>query len=493
LVAELLERSKPSEREAVLMLRIESAPTLALRREAIDRALDEVTEPNLRGDLLLSAAEGAELAGLAARSIDDALGARDLATKCSDQNLGSRATAHIARVGLTLGRRLLASELEAAIEAESRLELSQHLLQSPSFAKGAMLLNEDGFDAALPLLLRVRDSAARTGAVLPHAVVLLQLVLLHTRAGRWDAAAVAAEQKQELSWQAGYNDPPPGAHYVRALVAANHGELEVARQSAGTCLEVARHVGNAYFEIAGLWCTGFTALVAGAAAESTVSLREATALLQSHDLVSLPTRPVEADLAEALIALGELEEAEQTIHAFAVRVSPLKLAWTEARSARVRASIAAARGNLEEALVLTTRALQAHRMFADPFEHARTLLVHGGTLRRVQQKRAARTTLVAAQEAFNRLGATPWAEQALAELDRIGGRPVATLELTANERRIADLAADGRTNREISELLFVSIKTVEATLSRVYRKLGVRSRGAIARALAIAESRNRPA
>lgn len=485
LVEELLERSRPSEREAGLLLRIDSAPTNALRLEAIDRALHEVKAPNLRGELRLRAAEAAELAGAYVRSIDDALIARDISVDCGDVDLNSRASAHVARVGFAVGQRLLVAELDAAVKHEAQQVAGiRSPLQSPSFARGSMLVNEDDFDAALPVLERVHETAARTGAPLAQAVVLLQLVFLHCRAGRWEASATAARQKQELSWQAGYNDPPPGAQFAQAYVAGYRGELETARQRAAACVEVARQVGSAHFEASGLWCAGFTALSAGAAADATVSLREATALLHAYGLVSLPTRPVEPDLAEALIALGELEEAEHVINVFERRISTLKLAWTDARTARVHASIAAARGELEDALASTARALHAHRLFADPFERARTLLVHGGALRRAQQKRAARTTLSDALETFTRLGAATWTEETRAELDRIGGRSTATSGLSANERRIADLAADGLSNKEISEALFLSTKTVEATLSRVYRKLGVRSRSAIGRALA---------
>jgi DNA-binding CsgD family transcriptional regulator len=484
LAEELLERSGPDEREALLVLWVDSAPTNVLRLQAIDAALGEVEDPLLRGDLHLRAAEAAELAGASTRSIDDALAARALALECGDPNLAARATAHAARIGLTVARRVLVTELDAAIRAEPQLDLTGHLLEQPSFARACTLVNEDSFDAALPILSRLREEAAETGAVLPHAVVLLQLVFLHGRAGRWDAAAAAAIQKQELSWQAGYNDPPPGAHLAQAYVAALRGDVDLAQQRGRSGVEVARQVGIVPVEIAALWCSGFAALAGGAAAEATTFLREATAVLHAHELVSLPIRPVEPDLAEALIALGELEAADIVIDLFERRLSPLELAWTEARTARARGSAAAARGELEEALVSTTRALSAHDRFADPFERARTLLVHGGSLRRAQQKRAARTTLLAALETFTRLGATLWTVRARGELDRIGGRAISTSDLTANERRVADLAAEGLTNREIAVELFLSVKTVEATLSRVYRKLGVRSRGAVARALA---------
>jgi DNA-binding CsgD family transcriptional regulator len=83
---------------------------------------------------------------------------------------------------------------------------------------------------------------------------------------------------------------------------------------------------------------------------------------------------------------------------------------------------------------------------------------------------------------FERLGAPLWISRAEGELARIGGRQPAS-ELTATEHRVAELVAEGLRNREVAAALFVSEKTVEATLSRVYAKLGVRSRAELTRTL----------
>ena len=96
--------------------------------------------------------------------------------------------------------------------------------------------------------------------------------------------------------------------------------------------------------------------------------------------------------------------------------------------------------------------------------------------RQAQQKKAAREALEQALAIFEELGARLWAEKARAELRRISGRRDASDELTETERRVAELAAHGRTNKEIAAQLFMGVSTVEAHLSHVYRKLGVRSR-----------------
>jgi DNA-binding NarL/FixJ family response regulator len=119
-----------------------------------------------------------------------------------------------------------------------------------------------------------------------------------------------------------------------------------------------------------------------------------------------------------------------------------------------------------------------------PFELGATLLVMGRLHRRVNHKRAAAESLQQALELFERLGAPVWAERARAELGRVGLRHRPPNELTATELRVAELAATGLTNREVATAAFMSPKTVEANLSRVYRKLGINSRAELGATMA---------
>jgi DNA-binding NarL/FixJ family response regulator len=114
-----------------------------------------------------------------------------------------------------------------------------------------------------------------------------------------------------------------------------------------------------------------------------------------------------------------------------------------------------------------------------PFDRGRTLLALGEVQRRAKQKRAARVSLEAALATFEELGAKLWAEKARAELARISGRAPAG-GLTPTEQRIAELVAEGGSNKEVAAALFVTVKTVERNLTRIYEKLGVRSRTELA-------------
>lgn len=117
-----------------------------------------------------------------------------------------------------------------------------------------------------------------------------------------------------------------------------------------------------------------------------------------------------------------------------------------------------------------------HDRLPMPFEKARTQLVLGQILRRRKQKQAAAETLAEARSAFEELGTPLWATRARADLDRMRAAPAGASALTPAERRVAERAAAGLSNREIAAELFIAVKTVETSLSSAYRKLGIRSR-----------------
>ena len=149
---------------------------------------------------------------------------------------------------------------------------------------------------------------------------------------------------------------------------------------------------------------------------------------------------------------------------------------------RCRALIFAAQGDIEGGLRSGERSVVAFEQLRHPFERARSMLVLGEVQRRAKQRRAARETLTAAMEAFEALGAHLWSAKAEAERARIGGRT--SIEgLSETELRVARLVAEGRTNKEVAAELFVSVRAVEANLSKVYAKLGIESRTELARRL----------
>jgi len=188
---------------------------------------------------------------------------------------------------------------------------------------------------------------------------------------------------------------------------------------------------------------------------------------------------VHAPAIEALVGLGEIGRASELADEFEELLRPLSLPTSPALLERSRGLIAAGAGDIDAALAHFERALELHDPSDWPLEYPRTLLVRGATLRRVRRWAAARESLDAAREAFEKVGARLWIERTDAELKRIAGR-AASNGLTPTQTRVAELVAAGRSNKEAAAELTVTVRTIESNLSRIYAKLGVRSRTELA-------------
>ena len=196
---------------------------------------------------------------------------------------------------------------------------------------------------------------------------------------------------------------------------------------------------------------------------------------------------IHADAAEAEVALGELGRADDIADFLERHGERTGRSSSSATAARVRALAAAARGDIGAALAEAERAVERHAGLPMPFERARTLVVKGSIERRARKRRQAKESFEEALAAFEAMGARLWVERARRELERVGMRQRGPDELTESELRVAELAADGLTNRAVANAAFMSPKTVEANLARVYRKLGIRSRAELG-----ARMRDRP-
>ena len=192
------------------------------------------------------------------------------------------------------------------------------------------------------------------------------------------------------------------------------------------------------------------------------------------------------DAIEARIRLGQLEGAATLLISHEKRAQRLDRPSALAAASRCRALLLAAQTDFDGARAAIDDALAEHARVPLPFERGRTLLVLGAIERRAKRKRAAREALEEALGVFEELGARLLAEQARLELGRIGGRAPAADRLTPAEQRVAALVAEGRSTKEVAATLFVSPKTVEGHLSRIYTKLGIHSRAALARAVSAA-------
>jgi DNA-binding CsgD family transcriptional regulator len=269
-----------------------------------------------------------------------------------------------------------------------------------------------------------------------------------------------------------------------AMIAAHQGRIDEARARSERALALAEADGIRIAQSGHRCVLGFVELSLGDPAGALEYLEPAWEIRDDVHLLEPGHRLELADTLEALLAVGRLEDAEEKLSVWEERARTLDRSWALAITARCRALLLAARGEAAGAQAAFERALAEHARTQDPFQHARTLLALGRTQRRAKQRGAARTTLEDAVARFERLGAPLWVEQARAELARIGGRAPSRGELTEAEQRIAALVAQGSTNREVAAALFLTEHSVETALTRVYRKLGVRSRAELARLLA---------
>jgi DNA-binding CsgD family transcriptional regulator len=194
--------------------------------------------------------------------------------------------------------------------------------------------------------------------------------------------------------------------------------------------------------------------------------------------------PAAPDLVEALVVSGDLDEARAVAASLAELAEGRDHPWGLASAMRCQAMVSLATDYDEYGVGLLLDAADSYAACGLRFDQARSLLFLGRAQRRYRKWAAARRSLGEAAEIFDELEAEGWAAQARAELDRTGGRrPASAGELTPTERRVAELAAAGFSNKQIAAELVVSVYTVQKHLSHVYAKLGVRSRTQLAPAV----------
>lgn len=194
----------------------------------------------------------------------------------------------------------------------------------------------------------------------------------------------------------------------------------------------------------------------------------------------------EPEWAESLIRAQRREDARRVLDDLEASGGP---GWAVAGVARIEGMLA---DDEDVAAERFRTSVDLMALARNDVGEGRTELVWGERLRRARRRAAARPHLERALELLTRCGASVWAERAAAELALAGGVAAAsgTEELTAQELHVARLAASGATNRDIGHELFVSPRTVEAHLTTVFRKLGVRNRRELS-ALALEDERLR--
>jgi DNA-binding CsgD family transcriptional regulator len=445
-------------------------PDITTLIELCDEALAAAADDDARSARVLAFQSVVRLNGADVQTaLADARAALKKAERTGDPTL---LAVSIARVGQaeTWAADITPGLLERGAEIEERSRLVLDFHDSPRFMLARLLMRLGDVDLARTMLEEREREAAARGHEVTRMVFIWYLSLLEWIAGRWQLALEHATTAQELAEhmrQGGWQGR------IQALVEADLGLVDEARASAKDSLAFSSVQSHEAFLILTLGVLGRLELALGNLQAAGDHLRELPGRMLARGLND-PSQPVWADAIETLIALGELEQVRAYLEQYESHSrrlgSPLALEGV----LRCRGLLAAREGDLDAALATFEGALSEQPQPLWPLERGRTLLCLGTVRRQAQQKKPAREALEQALAIFEELGARLWAEKARAELKRISGRSPASAELTETERRVAELAAQGRTNKEIAAELFMGLSTVESHLSHVYRKLGVR-------------------
>ncbi|MEV6343610.1 LuxR family transcriptional regulator [Actinoplanes sp. NPDC051851] len=345
----------------------------------------------------------------------------------------------------------------------------------PQYMAARFALFDDRLDEARAELLTLLAVAEHDRVGEARVEVLRSLSEVATRAGRCKEALRYAHRAVDAAQQAGLSPGP--TWYTAAVAELAGGTLAGAAGFARRGIRASEQEGDGLYLRRNLHALGQAELRSGDTRAAVATLRRLRDLESESGSTDPSIVRWHADLAAGLAALGEHAEAAETLArarkaAEMVGSTPALAGYLD----RAAAIVESESGQSDTAVALSTAAAALFEQLRQPVEQAHALLVAGGAERRRRRYAAARVAIGAALAIFLAADARPWAEETERALARTEGTIAPEQGLTSTELRIAGMVRDGASNREIASRLYLSVKTVEATLTRVYRKLGVRSR-----------------
>jgi DNA-binding CsgD family transcriptional regulator len=378
-------------------------------------------------------------------------------------------------VDYMLGRGLDEAKIERALELEDPDRQVTAEIR-PSLIAGFLMLYEGRLARSVGILGRLRERILERGQESDLPFLLSTLAWAQCWQGSLQAAAARCEESLECAERVGGAPLRCWSLGFSAVAAAYAGERDQATARAEECRELAGRVGLHIGMYWAAWALALLALSQGDAQAAEAALEPLLPMFEERGVPEPIVGFFLPDAIEALIALGRVQRAERLLAQFEEGARRLGRGWALMAAGRCRALLQCARGDLSGAAATAHEALAEADTIELRLEVARTLLVAGQIERRCRSKQAARKSLERALEIFEYTGARLWADKTREELGRTGLRRARPGDLTEAERRVAELAASGLTNREVAAKLFMSPKTVEANLARVYRKLDIHSR-----------------
>jgi DNA-binding CsgD family transcriptional regulator len=453
---------------------------LAEMGETFAAALAEAgDDPALVAPVRLRLTWAAFLTGDPDRAAAEAARTVDAARRAGDRTTEAMALSLIAQVQRLRGEPAWIATLTQALDLPAA-PAPDWLHYGPRYMAARFAMMDDRLDEARAELLRLLAVAEHDRIGEARVEVLRSLSEVATRAGRCRDALRYAHRAVAAAQHAGLSPGP--TWYTAAVAELAGGSLTAAAGFARRGVRASVQEGDSLYLRRNLHALGQAELRSGETRAGVAALRR----LRDLEAESGGADPMivrwHGDLAGGLAALGEHAEAAATLAQ--ARAAARLLGATPAITGyldRATAVVLSESGQADSAVVLSAAAAQHFEQLHQPIEQAHSLLVQGGAERRRRRYAAARVAIGAALAIFLAADAKPWAEQteralARTEGNSASGAPPPDLGLTVTELRIAGLVRDGASNREIATQLYLSVKTVEATLTRVYRKLGVRSR-----------------
>jgi len=350
------------------------------------------------------------------------------------------------------------------------------MIDSPEPLTGLRRVWRGEVQGARAILSAFMSVADERGEGVGYAWLRLNMCELELRTARWDAASRLLDEWAESD--DGQSLITPTYQRCRALLAAGRGDARLAEQWAAPAFADAQARGYRWQVLEASRALGTAALLDSQPGKAVEWLRAVWQHAERQGVADPGAFPVAPELVEALLAVGELGEAATVSARLGELSEPQAHPWGLVSAKRCNAIVGLSSGEHDgRAATLMEEAAADFGRLGLPFDRARTLLALGRALRRAKRWGAARSNLQNAEDAFLGLGSPGWADQARSELSRVGARRRSPAgELTPAEQRVAELAAQGRSNKEIAAALYITVSTVEAHLSRAYAKLGVRSR-----------------
>jgi DNA-binding CsgD family transcriptional regulator len=452
-----------------------------LLKEALTFVGDDLSlRASVERDLVWSLAQ----IGVVTELLPHARAAVAAAEAAGDPLLIAEASDHLCMAHCFAGGNVDPAFLDRAIRLHDHVGEAKPA-EHPAIASGRLTLAltlkwTDNFDGARDMLEALRVEHLEHGDEAALTPVLFHLGELECWSGNWEATARLAAECHELAIRSDQAVAEIRAMTLNSIVACFRGASEAVSLSVAS-LATAEAAGDWPAMIRILKALGVHELSIGDVEAAVEHLLRGITVEKSSGYDQRTVR-IMPDVVEALIAADRWHDAaplvdELQLHGEAGRP------WALATGARCRGLLQAAEGHLTEAEKSLEVAMREHARLPRPFERARTVMSLGSVQRRRRQQRAARASLEEARGIFDTLGAARWADRAGAEIARIAGRASSPLALTPTEGQVATLVAEGRTNHEVAAALFISVKTVEANLTRIYRKLGVSCRRELARRL----------